>query len=449
MQRLIPALAASVLLLAPLGVRAADLVVWWDQGFYPEEDQAVRDMVAAYQQQTGEKVELDLIPQWELGGRLETALEAESPPDLARGGPCCLRTDRWAAAGLLTDLSEVVLPVKQRFFPGLLQYTFLPSPTTGEPIPYSVPVGQFGFYIHVWASLLARAGLTLDDIPTAWGPFWAFWCQTVQPAVRKALNRDDLWGIGLAMSPDASDTADGIEQFTIANSAYLSSDSPSSLDDPDFRRRLIKSVDDYTAIYRTGCTPPAAPTWKNPDNNQAFLEQRVIMTVNTTLSIPAALRASRAEDYFKHSATIDWPEGPDGRIFPLLIGFVEAVVFRQGQHVEAGKRFLRFLLDEDWLGTSLEAAQGRYLPMLVEQIGTPFWTDPSDPHRRPAVEQLVVPSIPDWGPVRGWRPEWGKIQPRQLLAQAVHRVAADGISPEQAVDEAIARIKQILSEQPP
>ena len=43
--------------------------------------------------------------------------------------------------------------------------------------------------------------------------------------------------------------------------------------------------------------------------------------------------------------------------------------------------------------------------------------------------------------------------PRHLLvtgervwAKAVHRVAAEGISPEQAVDEAIARIKQILRE---
>ena len=35
---------------------------------------------------------------------------------------------------------------------------------------------------------------------------------------------------------------------------------------------------------------------------------------------------------------------------------------------------------------------------------------------------------------------------RAIWPEAVHRVAADGISPEQAVDEAIARIKQILSE---
>ena len=44
----------------------------------------------------------------------------------------------------------------------------------------------------------------------------------------------------------------------------------------------------------------------------------------------------------------------------------------------------------------------------------------------------------DWRHDRVWQENvWGK---------AIHRVAADGISPEQAVDEAIARIKQILAE---
>jgi hypothetical protein len=41
------------------------------------------------------------------------------------------------------------------------------------------------------------------------------------------------------------------------------------------------------------------------------------------------------------------------------------------------------------------------------------------------------------------------ILPAPFGAQAadlVHRVAADGVSPEQAVDEAITRIKQILAE---
>jgi ABC-type glycerol-3-phosphate transport system substrate-binding protein len=38
------------------------------------------------------------------------------------------------------------------------------------------------------------------------------------------------------------------------------------------------------------------------------------------------------------------------------------------------------------------------------------------------------------------------VDQERVWAKAIQRVAAEGISPEQAVDEAIARIKQILSE---
>jgi multiple sugar transport system substrate-binding protein len=44
--------------------------------------------------------------------------------------------------------------------------------------------------------------------------------------------------------------------------------------------------------------------------------------------------------------------------------------------------------------------------------------------------------------------EWksGRIYDENVWGKAAHGVAAEGISPEQAVDEAIARIKQILAE---
>jgi hypothetical protein len=43
-----------------------------------------------------------------------------------------------------------------------------------------------------------------------------------------------------------------------------------------------------------------------------------------------------------------------------------------------------------------------------------------------------------------WR--LGVVWQEFLWGMAIHRVVTEGISPEQAVDEAIARIKQILSE---
>jgi ABC-type glycerol-3-phosphate transport system substrate-binding protein len=49
---------AAALVLAPPGARAADLVVWWPEGFYAQEDRALKELVAAFEQKTGKQVEL-------------------------------------------------------------------------------------------------------------------------------------------------------------------------------------------------------------------------------------------------------------------------------------------------------------------------------------------------------------------------------------------------------
>ena len=57
---------AVALVLAPLGARAADLVVWWEKGSIPQEDEALREIIAAFEQKTGKQVELVFYPQDEL-----------------------------------------------------------------------------------------------------------------------------------------------------------------------------------------------------------------------------------------------------------------------------------------------------------------------------------------------------------------------------------------------
>ena len=56
-------LTASTMLARPYLARAADktLTVWWNQGFYPAEDQAFHDMVAAWEKQSGYKMTLSMI----------------------------------------------------------------------------------------------------------------------------------------------------------------------------------------------------------------------------------------------------------------------------------------------------------------------------------------------------------------------------------------------------
>ena len=58
-------------------------------------------------------------------------------------------------------------------------------------------------------------------------------------------------------------------------------------------------------------------TWDGYGNNEQFLAQTVVMTLNQTLSIPIALKRERPEDYYKNAVTIEWPSGAYGQ--PLVI----------------------------------------------------------------------------------------------------------------------------------
>jgi multiple sugar transport system substrate-binding protein len=205
-------------------------------------------------------------------------------------------------------------------------------------------------------------------------------------------------------------------------------------------------MEQYAAIYRKGCTPPDSVTWDGRGNNEAFLNQRVVMTPNESLSIPNALKHDRPEDYYQNTVTIDWPLGPRGNAFPVRGNFYGAAIFKNGGHIAVAKEFVRFLVAEGWLAHYLDFAGERMLPPMPKLLDAPFWLDPSDPHRMAAAMQVASrPMQYDYATVSGnWR--YDLIWQANVWDEAIHRVAVEGVSPKQAVDGAIARIKQILSE---
>ena len=189
-------------------------------------------------------------------------------------------------------------------------------------------------------------------------------------------------------------------------------------------------------------------TWPDIGNNKAFLAQSVVMTPNLSLSIPNALKSERPEDYYENTATIEWPLGPSAS----LSRSVARVHFAHGSssdggNVETAKEFVRFLVSEGWLAHYLNFSGERMLPPMSKLLDQPFWLDPSDPHRMAAVMQAA--SRPLAARLRhrlGRSGGTSRSGNERVWQKAIHRIVTEGISPEQAVDEAIARIKQILSE---
>jgi multiple sugar transport system substrate-binding protein len=441
-------LLAATLALAPLSTRAADLVVWWEEGWYPEEDRAVEELVAAFEAKTGKDVEL-VRQRHAAQAEVAAALEAGQPPDFLWGlGGTTDHSDQWAYEDRLVELDEALGPLKGLFDADVLDYDTVLNRRTGKRALYNLPTGRNSNYVHVWKNLLERAGFTLADISTEWEPFWSFWCDQVQPAMRKALGRDDIWGIALPMSADASDTTTGLEQFLWAHTPDWPPPAGWSLvDAPAAQTVFVRQLAAYTSIYKKGCTPPDAVSWTNVDNNKAFLEQRVVMVPNPSLSIPGALRVTRPEDYRKHAVTLEWPTNAFGRPLVLIGGTSAAVVFRAGGHTALAKEFVRFLVADGWLAHWLDFSGDRLLPPMRSLIDQPFWLDPKDPHRqRAAVQILTQPHNLGWWGIPKEHERLFSTATPPIFETAVHRVVVDGLTPEQAADEAIARLKQIMSE---
>ena len=107
---------------------------------------------------------------------------------------------------------------------------------------------------------------------------------------------------------------------------------------------------------------------------------------------------------------------------------------------------MRFLVGEGWLAHYLDFAGERMLPPMPKLLDAAVLARPERPapHGRGDAGR-DAPAAYDYAGVSGdWR--HSRVWQERVWAKAIHRVAAEGISPEQAVDEAIARIKQILSE---
>ena len=151
-------LIALALILAPLGANAADLVVWWEEGFNPEEDLAVREIVAAFEQGSGKQVDLVFHPYPELPLRIVGAFETGELPDFAVAQDIIDYTAQWAFEDRLVDLTDTIGSFSTLFDADALAWGTLLDARTGQKALYALPIGRSTNHVHVWASLLKRAG---------------------------------------------------------------------------------------------------------------------------------------------------------------------------------------------------------------------------------------------------------------------------------------------------
>jgi multiple sugar transport system substrate-binding protein len=453
MKRVLAAAIAVGFLGAAAPAFAQDtLNVWWVKGFYKSEDDALFAAIKKFEDKTGVKVELSQYPVQDMIPKTVAALDSGSPPDVAYADVYDFQvTGKWAFDGKLEDISDVIEPMKDQFAPNTISTTYLWNDVDKKRAYYAFPLKQQTMHIQYWKDMLQEAGFTANDIPKDWDAYWAFWCEKVQPAVRKATG-ERVYGVGAPMGVDSSDSFYSFLTFMDAYNVKLVDDDGKLLvDDPSVKQGLIGALTSYIMPYQTGCAPQSATTWKDPDNNVAFHNKTIVLTHNATISIAAKWlddsknetltqeqRDQAAKNYNELIATAGFPNKPDGTPVQYRAAVKTGVIFANAAHKDLAKQFVAFMLQDENLTPYVEGSLGRWFPVTSQAQKSAFWDQ--DPHRRSVRDQFAAGTV-NFEFTKNYK--FTILNNENVWAKAMNRVVNDKIPVDQAVDELIARIKEV------
>ena len=429
------------------------LTAWFTKGFYKGEDDALLAVVDKFQKATGVKVELSLYATEDCVTKSVGAVDAGTPPDVGFCTTYDFRTTgKWAYDGKLEDVSDVLEPLKGDIQPMALSTTFLMNGKAGKKSYYAFPVEQQMMHITYWKDMLEEAGFKEADIPKTWNGYWDFWCDKVQGSLRAKGKR--IYGIGHPMGIAASDTFYSFLTFANAyNAKVVDENGKIVLDQPENRKAMVEAVKSYANVFQRGCTPPSSVNWLDPDNNVAFHNRTTVATHNATISIAgkhmddmnnpaltAEQRATAKKNYEDNIRTAEFPLKADGSKMTNLAAVKTAVIFADAKNKKRAKEFMAFFMKDENLRPFVEGSAGRWVPTTLKAIEAPFWSDGKDPHRAVVYKQYKDGTVP-FQFVYNYN--FTTVNAENVWAKAVNRVVQDKIPAEQAVDEMIARIKQI------
>jgi len=453
MRRILAGAAALAVAFAAVPGQAQDkLTVWWVKGFYKSEDDALYAAIKKYEQKTGTKIELSQYAVQDMNAKSVAALDAGTVPDIAYSDTYDVQTaGKWAFDGKLEDLSDVLGPMKDRFEAVALSTANLYSDKAKKKAYYAFPIKQQTLHIQYWKDMLEKAGFKESDIPGTWKEYWSFWCDKVQPGIRKATGQR-LYGTGFPMGVESTDSFQSFLSWVDAYNVKLVDDNGKLLvDDPAVKKGLVAALTDYTQPYMKGCTPPSSTTWKDPDNNVAFHNKTIVMTHNYTISIAAKWlddanneqltaeqRAAGKKAYEEQIATAGFPKKPDGSPMVYRTAVKVGVIFEASKNKAKAKDFLKFLMEEDNLRPYVEGALGRWFPVTLASQASPFWQ--ADKHRKAVYDQFKAGTTP-FEFTKNYK--FTILNNENAWAKAMNRVVNEKVPVDKAVDELIARIKEV------
>jgi multiple sugar transport system substrate-binding protein len=440
------ALAAAGTLARPYIANAAATTaeVWWPQGFVPEEDAAIKKVVADYQKASGNTIELNIAPFAPQRQKIVAAVTSGIVPDMFRNNPDEI-TGLYAWDDKLVDVTDVVETQKEEFTETALLNAYCYNNVEKRRSFYGVPDVTAALPNHVWRPLVEKAGYKIDDIPKTWDAYYDFF-KDVQRKLRTQGVRN-VYGLGLNVTTNGNDPNFVFNYFLIAYGGQdlVTRDGKLHLDDPKVREAAIKALTYPATAYKEGFVPPGAINWNDADDNNAFHAKQIVMDLDGTLSTEVALLSQGKKDDYDDVVTMGLALSNDGKPVPSLAASACSLIPKGAKNVAVAKDFAKYLIQPQVVNERLKTGLGRSIPPMPSIVkGDPWWF--ADPHRAAYVQQgLLGPTVPNFW---AFNPAYAQVQNEHAWSAGWIDIMQGGMTPQAAAEKAFKRVEEIFAKYP-
>ncbi len=310
-------------------------------------------------------------------------------------------------------------------------------------VPYKTAVVPF----HIWNSLVEKAGYKLSDAPKTWDAFWDFF----KPMQKKLREPGHAQRLCAGLQPTTTGPADGnnmFHHFLIANggNGIVTKDGKPHLDDPQVKEAVIKSLT-YITDGVQGRLCPAGGAELERRRRQQRLPLQADGHGSRRHDLDRGRAVSRQGRVRRHRH-----HGPAARRttaspMPAQLGVGGAFIPKGAKNVEVAKDFMKYVIQPQVMNDYLKQGLGRWLPAIpVAGQERPVLAR----SERPAPAELRAEGLIDETganyPV--FNPGWAEVNATQIWGSAEADVIRNGMTPEQAADNAFKKIETILAKYP-
>jgi multiple sugar transport system substrate-binding protein len=431
--------------------QAKTATVWWVQGFAPQEDEALKKLVADYEKASGNKIDYTIVPFAPLRQKFISAITSGVVPDMVTPnfGPY-IAQQAWADK--LEDVSDIVEPHKAAMVDAAAASVYCYNKATKKRAYYGLPWGGALTPFHIWASLVEKAGYKPADMPKTWTKFIDFF----QPMQKKlqAQGMRHTYSYGFVVGTVGIDPINTQEHFMLAYGGEdtVTADGRLNSKDRRVREAAAKAANLLASVYKQGFNPPSSINWNDADDNNAFHSKLCVVDFDGTLSTEIAMLTTDPEG-LKSVITHALPLNDEGKVFP---GFFDAATFaavipKGAKNLELAKDFAKYFLQPEVANEWVKGGVGRSMPVYKDAVFTdPWWTKTAPPlvlpHLQPMIEQgYKRATVPPW---YIHNPGWAQVESEHTFQLAVVDVAKGKATVKEAMDKAFARAEHIFANYP-